>query len=440
MTIRQVTQSIAKRSPVVRRVTSRYLDFTLYVGIFIVIAALKTPIIFSDPRFWAEEGTDYYRYCSGRSFGACISYVHAGSYQLFTNFIVYISTKVSVLHAPFVTAYLTLVFHLLVVGQIVLFSRAYRISLGTAILLVAAWALLPQSFEVWMTATNVQWIAGVSMLLIIVMPIHWIEEHWKGIMAWGGLCGLAGMPAVIVTPIVFLRAMMQGSRRMLAVAAMLGSVAALQGIVLMMTGTSGRAYPLNPITVVMPLFFQTVLSPLFSIDFASALGQGDGTTLLGVLILGSGIMAVVIAIARIGTPSEIIIFTLVAWVTVTIMQTFGGLEPQKMMSGIYGGRYFLFGSMCLCVMLAWGTKAQTTYLKITATCLLTSITISGVADTLFSPQIGGFLNGPSWGGQIRACPEARPCQISIWPGRGVWVLDIIRNPRVGGGEEVKVVK
>jgi hypothetical protein len=411
----------------------------LCVIIYIGISYWKTPVIFKYPRFWAEEGAEYYRNCFGDSLSVCMSYTHSGSYQLFTNIIVYLSTKVSVLNAPFVTTYLSYALQLIVVVQISLFAKAYQVSRINTIFLVAAWALLPQTFEVWMTSTNVQWVAGVSVLLIIMMPYHWIEQNWKGIGAWYALCGLSGVPAAIVAPVVFLRAIVNRSRRMLVVATILGSCATFQAIILMTSGTSAlRTYPKDPITLGMPLFFQTVLSPIFSIDFASTLGQGGGTTLLGVFLLGSGVIAIVVSVAWIAIRNQIVLICLFAWMFVTLIQTFGGLGPEKFMSGIAGSRYFLFGSMCLCIMLAWGTKAQITSLKVIAICLLAFITISGVVNTL-NPAMRFLFDGPSWSTQIRACPEAKPCHVSIWPG-GPWALSVIRSPQISGGKTIEIIK
>src|SRR5271167_1378552 len=114
MTIRQIAQSIPIRVPPAGRITSSnrvFLSVTsvellLCVIIYISISYWKTPMIFKHPRFWAEEGPEYYRNCFGSSFSVCMSYTHAGSYLLFTNLIVYLSTKVNVFNAPFVTTYL----------------------------------------------------------------------------------------------------------------------------------------------------------------------------------------------------------------------------------------------------------------------------------------------------------------------------------------------
>ena len=456
MTVKSALQSIAIRLPIVGQIQSRYpvfssrvpTDALLYIGLFILIAFFKTPTIFKDPRFWAEEGAFYYKYCFDNSFSACMLYVRMGNYQLFTNFIVYISTKVSVFDAPFITTYLSLLLHIVVVVQILAFAKSYHISRISTMLFVASWALLPQTFEVWMTATNVQWVAGVSMLLIVVMPDGWLEQHWKGIVVWAALCGLSGVPAVIVTPIVFLRAIVNRSPRILSIAAILGSTAVLQGLILLMLGTSPlRTYPRNLLSLGVSLLLNTVLSPLFSVDFASTLVQGGRTTLLGLIILGGGIMAIVISNARTCTRNCIIIMSLLAWIIVTSIQIFGGLGPNKVMSVFANSRYFLFGVMCLCVMLAWGTNAKPNYRRRASTYLLLSVAITGVTNTFGNQYVRQyFLNGPSWSRQISACPEDNPCHVSIWPGgvlgagNEVWALDIIRSPRTGGGEQVEIIK
>ena len=100
-----------------------------------------------------------------------MGHVHAGSYQLLMNIFVYLTNAVSVAQAPTVTTYLSLLVHVAVVAQIVVFCEAYKLPRHIMLLLVTAWALLPQTYEVWATALNVQWVLGVSVLFIFVIML-----------------------------------------------------------------------------------------------------------------------------------------------------------------------------------------------------------------------------------------------------------------------------
>jgi hypothetical protein len=406
-----------------------------YLGLFLVVAYFKTPMLFKDPRFWAEDGAAYYKDCLGHTFSACLQVVHGGSYQLLENIMVYIAARLPIIAAPAATTYLSLAVHLVVVGQIVQFSRVYRLRGLVTVLLVLAWALLPASYEVWLSATNVQWVIGVSVLWIFVMPTEWLVRHRKGVLGWCAVCGVSGVPGVLLAPVFFLRSLLDRSRTILAIALVLAGCAVFQLLILAQFGVSTERSMAShdAITLVVPFFLQTVLSPILSVDFATILGQGlaaqrtsPGTIPFGIVLAGLAVMAAVIAAARSGLRGQLIALTVVAWVLVTLVQSFGGLgRPEIFLSGWGGARYFLAGSVCLCILLAWGTRGPVPALRMLAFGLMACIVLSGAAQAKLSSWQTGMLTGPSWRHQLRTCPVGKPCRVMVWGG-AVWVFDIVK--------------
>jgi hypothetical protein len=417
------------------RIQSSLGQLAAYLGLFLIVAYFKGPVLFKDPRFWAEEGTFYYANCLGHTFSDCLGIVQLGSYQLLENLMVYVAARAPILRAPAATTFLSLVVQLGVVGQIVQFSQAYRLPTMVTALLVLAWALLPATYEVGLSATNVQWVAGVSVLWVLVMPTEWLVRHRKGVIVWCAICGLSGVPGVLLAPIFFLRALFDRSRTMLAIALVLGACAIFQLVILARFGTSAERSLLShdAITLVTPFFLQTVWSPILSVDVASALGQaliaqrtGSGTIPLGIILAGLGVVTVVVAAAWSYLRSPLVPLTVVGWALVTLVQSFGGLGPPEMfLSGWLGGRYFLFGSVCLCILLAWGTRARVGALRMLASGLLACVVLSGAAQAKLSVWQTGMLSGPSWRQQVRACPVGIPCRVAVWGGPA-WVLDIVK--------------
>jgi len=406
-----------------------------YLGLFLVVAYFKTPQLFKDPRFWAEEGAAYYKDCLGHTFATCLQIVHGGSYQLLENLMVYIASRLPIITAPAATMYLSLAVHLVVVGQIVQFTRAYRLSVAVTALLVLAWALLPATYEVWLSATNVQWVAGVSVLWVLVMPSEWLAEHRKGVLGWCAICGLSGVPGVLLAPVFVLRALLDRSRTILAIALVLGSCAAFQLATLAHFGTSEERTLAshNAITLVVPFFLQTVLSPVFTADFATALGHAlaapranSGMIPFGIALAGLGVTTVAVAVARSGLRNHLVALTVGAWVLLTLVQSFGGLgRPEIFLSGWGGARYFLAGSVCLCILLAWGTRGPVRALRILASGLMACIVLSGAVQAKLSSWQAGMLTGPSWRHQIRTCPVGKPCRVMVWGGAD-WAFDIVK--------------
>lgn len=362
----------------------------------------------------------------------CLTRTYMGSYQILTDTITYLSTLVPVLYAPVVTTYLTLLLHLALVGQIVVFSHAYTLSRVTTAILVSAIALLPAMSEVWMTSTNVQWLTGVSVLWLFAMPTGWLEQHWKGAAFWSAICGLSGIPAAIMTPLFIARGVIEKSRAILLIGTVLAACTIFQAIILAEAPMSHyRSFPTNLLTLGGPLLLQTVLAPLFSPDFATALGHAAGagtaagTTLWGTAIVGLGVVVLIVRAAWSRVPTCLLILTLMAWVFVTLIQTFGGLGSEWFLSGLGGSRYFLFGSMCLCIVLAWATLAEIKMLKSAAMGLLSVAVLSGALAAAFSPALYSRFTGPSWRQQIDACAPAKSCHVVIWPGKP-WGVDIVK--------------
>ncbi|MBV8739533.1 MAG: hypothetical protein JO007_20220 [Alphaproteobacteria bacterium] len=406
------------------------LELSGYSVFFLIVAFLKSPTIFIDPRFWAEEGVTFYARFLHLPFTSSIAFIKSGSILVLTNAIVYIATKVPTALAPAVTTYAALLLHLVVVCQIVLFVRAHSLAKMVGLLLVAAWALLPQTFEVWLNATNIQWITGVSMLVFLAMPAGWIEQHWKGGAAWCLVCGLSGVPATVLAPFFFLRAFMERSFTILILAIVLSVTVVAQLAILTDVGEP-RPYLLDPWFLVMPLFLQSVLSPVLSAEVVDKIApsivdrnsQHVIMTTISVLIAGIGIMGFATAAAYSGCRKPYVWLVLMAWLVVTIIQNFGSIDPRAELSGWAGGRYFLFGSMCLCLLLAWGTEARQTVPRVVSMGLLIAVMVSGIYTVAFSPWCRLELHGPSWRKQVKSCAVGHTCKIIVWPG-GSWILEI----------------
>jgi len=414
--------------PDVRTVQAR--DIIGACAIFLIIAAWKSPAVFKHPRFWAEEATSFYANFLNTSLPSSLSYIKSGSIQLLTNAIVYLAAQVPIGLAPTITTYLALSLHLIVVVQIVLFACAYDLATPVALLLIGSWALLPQTYEVWLNATNAQWIAGVSALLLFAMPTEWVERHFKSAAAACLVYAVSGVPSVLLAPLFLLRAGVERSGPIAILGILLGAGASLQLAVLFWVGEP-RPFPTNPLVLALPLFLQSVLAPLLSGDFANEIARwiqkpnaaNSAVAIAGTLAIGLGIMSVATVAASASGRKVHALSLLFACILVTEVQNFGAIEPHGQISGWSGGRYFLFGSMCLCLLLAWGTKARQVFLRVASIGFLCSIVLTGVAEAILSPAAKSMTHGPSWRQQIDACPPKVACKITVWPG-GTWIVEI----------------
>lgn len=411
-------------SPPVFCTPNSFWEIVGYTSAFLLIAYLKSPAVFSHPRFWAEEGTVFYATFLHLPAIDCLLFIKSGALQLSTNLAVYISTKVPTPMAPAVTTYIAVIFQVILAIQIALFIRAYNLAKPVGLLLVACSTLLPQMLEVWLNTTNLQWVTGLSALLIFLMPTDWLERHRIGAALWCVVCGLSGVPATILAPVFLLRAFLERSKPIFIISLALVITAIIQLAILKSVGAEPRPYTINFNAFLVSLLLQSVLSPVLSADFADWIGglilsPKPAVHLIWLIVtLAAGFALVFLAAiaAYDGLRRRLIWLVLFAWLFVTLVQYFGSISPgPEEFSGWVGGRYFLLGSLCLCILLAWGTKAQLGYFQFLCVGLLCAIVVAGTYNIAFSEWPGGMLHGPSWRKQIAACPNGQTCRIKLWP-------------------------
>jgi hypothetical protein len=422
--------SAARRAKLAQR-SALLLDVLGACAVFLVIAFWKAPGLFRHPRFWAEEGTVFYAGFLGKSFIECISYTGHGSLQILSNAIVYLAAQAPFAFAPAVTTYLALGLHLLIVAQIVLFARAHVLGRWIGLLLVGTWALLPATYEVWLTSINAQWVAGISVLLLFTMPSDWIERHRRGALACCVVYALSGVPAVVFAPVFLLRATVERSRLLAAMAAILGAGAALQ-LAVIVGVPDPRPLTTDPLVLILPIFLQTVLAPLLSGDFAGQIAllireaapPDSAVAIINALAIGVGIMTLATAAAYSSGRKKHALLLLSAWVLVTEVQNFAAVDPHANVAGWLGGRYFLCGSVCLCLLLAWGTTARQAALRAISISLLCMVVFIGAVEARLSVYAQEMTHGPSWRRQLDACQSGQLCKMTVWGGGRIWTLEV----------------
>jgi hypothetical protein len=385
------------------------------VVIFSVIGCVKAPILFRDPRFWAEEGASFYEKFLSLSIFQAITHVDQGNYQLCTNLTIYISTLLDPLRAPFVTTFVSFSLQLIIVAQLIIYTEAHGIKFYVALLLVVAWIFLPANYETWLTATNLQWLFGVSTLLILTMPEACIRRHLRLSLVWLLLCGLSGIPAVLIGPIALARGIVDKSKSIVFLAVVLSACACAQLFFIMRFGTNpARTFIVDPLVNFVPIFFQTVLAPLIGVDSVNAISKSAPIALVSAAAAGFCFGAVIVAAAWQGAPRAAA-YVASAWLFVTLIQGFSGIKPEMLISGSDGSRYFLFGSVALCLSLALATRAPQLFTRSIGTGGLALVVFVNVIGWKNSTWFSDYVQGPSWRKQVAACPIHSSCTVEIWP-------------------------
>jgi hypothetical protein len=195
--------------------------------------------------------------------------------------------------------------------------------------------------------------------------------------------------------------------------------ALLQLAVLMRYGVADRSFVLDPRILTLPTLLQTILVPLVGVDWigelSAPLREGARALSAFVYLVGLSLMLLAVLVARRARPTAIILIVAGLWVLVSVVNTFGALGPPLgLISGKGGARYFLFGAMCFCLLLAIGTAAGSRLQSVIAAVLLLTIAGRSIA------QIGEHwtiehAEGPSWKQEVAKCAALAPCEVAIWP-------------------------
>ena len=390
-----------------------------YLAFFVALSFVKASNVLLDPRFWAEDGAFYFKDFRALDAWGALLYIRNGNYQFLTNVLSYLATQVPLVHAPAVTTYGAYLVETLVVVLIYAVVVGYGINRLVGLLVVAAWTLMPASYETWASATNVQWICSVSMLLVLVLPREAIERNFATALAWTVICGLTGVTSCMLAPGYLARACIDRSRHFVLLGVLLALCALLQLALLMRYGVGGRLFVSDPRTLTLPTLLQTIFVPLFGVEWVGELSaplrQGARALSAFTVLAALSLMLFAVAIAWWARRTWIVFVVAGLWILVSLVNTFGALGPPlDLISGKGSSRYFLFGAMCFCLLLAIGTTARSRLGSVVAAALLVVIAGKSIA------QIGEHwtvehTQGPSWKRELAQCAPSAPCEVAIWP-------------------------
>jgi hypothetical protein len=409
----------------------------LLTGTFVIAAFAKTPHVFLAPRLWAEEGTFYFSAMQSLDVVDSMLLVVRANYQFLLNLIVAIATLVPSAWAAHVSTYASFSVAVFVAYLIACFARAFALPTYVSMLLGGVWALLPPTYEVFATATNVQWVCSVSLLVICALPLHG-RPKWQraGVYAWAVACGLTGVASCVLTPGFLLRGMVYRSRPHLMIGLLLAVCSLVQIWVLTRHEMAGRPFGRDLDLLLLPTVLQTMLAPLIGVAFVNEIGAailspGAPAIAWRLCVLAAAVSVVVFLVfaARGYDRERRIAFTvlLALWFTVSLVNTFGAFgDPRALQSGWSGGRYFLLGAVAFSLLLALATGAAARPLRIVAGLALSLMFAVGAANALLPAPWKTFITrgGASWAEEVARCGAQRPCRVEIWP-KG-WHADLVR--------------
>jgi|TARA_B110000977_G_scaffold197113_1_gene278893 hypothetical protein len=182
--------------------------FFFYLFILIILVSFyRSPYIFFNGRFFAEEGSVHFQNAFQNGFFKNLYFIEleAGYINLIANILSSIAVKFPLIYAPYATVYGSFIFILLPVYLVLfrdskLFDKNLKKILGSLILFIST-PLVP---EIWLNSINLQiYLCLSSIIIIFMIETNIYQKVLNNIIILVG--GFSGIYTCSLLPIFFIK-------------------------------------------------------------------------------------------------------------------------------------------------------------------------------------------------------------------------------------------
>ena len=397
---------------------------------FAMLVCLRMPGILLHGRFWAEEGTYFFRETWQAPWQQALLMPIGGYLNLVANLAAILARHLTRLeYAPYVTTGVALLFQ--ACPAIVLAtSRAdwlqRRAVLITALLIIAT---LPVSEEVWLNSLHSQFHLMLCAALILALPLErgGRAAFHVALLLLGPLCGPGG---AFLVPLFLLRALLDRSSGRLLQAGVLGVPAAAQ-ILLFYTATPSRSYGIGLPLLLCVLFVRNIVVPFLgrtgSLDVAArvqaglAAGHPPVAPMLVVLLVAA---ALAVAFRRRARPEPAWLF--LAGGVIAALSYYGAIDGRAnlLMVG-FGQRYVFVPSVLFGLSLLALAATGADRLSAAAWGLVLWLVFVGAHEYFWTDPL--IDHGPDWRTEVALWRRDPSHVLAIWPEGWTMELDPSRR-------------
>jgi hypothetical protein len=396
------------------------LGSAVLASFFLLLSFIKMSA-YSRGRFWAEEGTVFYTKISAMGIKGLLL-LYYGHIQLVTNAIIYMSTWVPFRFAPTVTTYLGFSFQLLPVLLLIYYRNSINLSFRAAGLLLVVIAGLPQSAEIWATATNLHFHFSLLAAMILVIPVNanYPRRAFRFLLL---LAGVSGIPGNILLPLFIASAVIERDRERIIQAGIISLTSILQMTLLFYNGRQVIAdrVGFDFSTLWFSILAQQIIAPLsgFMVQYhGSAFMVGSRLIDLLLWALLGNIYGIIFAVAcslpllyflamaiKFKKREAIILISSTMLIAVFSFITSLGSKVDSISWG-NNGRYFYVPNvlMTLCLLLVF-SRHKNYFIKIYFLLLLSSSIVN----------VPAYIGGKPWMTAYREAIEQQKDRVEIWP-------------------------
>ena len=402
-------------------------------GIFALLVGLRLPEVFLTPRLWAEEGL-FFQNAWTMPASQALWREYGGYLNIIANAAGVIARHtVALRDAPLVATGIGLLFQTFPAVLIVTSRATWLQRPGAMALAVLAVAAMPATEEVWLQTLHSQNHLGLCVAFILSFDdapgpaVRWFR---RAILL---LAPLSGLFAVLVLPLMLLRAAIERSRERTIQCCLLGAGALIQ-VGLFYTPESGvalgRSDRVWPGILAYSLFIRHVAEPLIGLWATQALGDAIALAMragrsplwpVGLLALFAGV-AIWASMRRSWTGAP---WLLAAAGSIAVVSYAGAIHGGFiLLFPLAGERYSFVPQVLLtCTLIAIGSPGRVDLLSRAATFVAMWMIMLGLLD--YMRPMERFSSGPEWREEVSLWEADPDHVIRLWP-EG-WYMQLTRD-------------
>ncbi|MEB2848287.1 hypothetical protein [Endobacterium cereale] len=376
---------------------------------FLIFSFARAPSIFLNTRFWAEEGVLYYTHMQHLHWVDALAFTANSNFQVLINLLVSLSIAVPLSFAPAVTTWGSIILSLALPYSVARAAKDNEADPVASILVVAVLASAGMTFEIFGSATNIQWYAGATLFFAIFWKFKSARPSTPMtvfVLAYG----FSGVPAAMLFPAFVVMGVARKSPTHLFIAAVLMMATALQVLTILGTPT-GREFDHRFSVIVLPTVLQSILGFWVTPSITSMIGGAVLTSAdkISLLLASSLILSFPVVTAK--RTKATIAFALLVGLAASLTQTLGaGGNALELLRPFSGGRYFFISTSAVATSFLLLSGSNPNAARIPLVCAL-MVSVMG----WYSSDWIGFTQGASWTKAVAQCKET-PCTLPVWPG------------------------
>lgn len=376
---------------------------------FLIFSYARAPSIFLTPRFWAEEGVLYYNHMAQLNWRGMLTFTANSNFQFLTNLLVSLSIAGPLSLAPTITTWGSILLSLALPYSVARAAKDNEADPISAILVAAALASAGMTYEIFGSATNIQWYAGATLFFSIFWKFRTNRPSIPMvifILAYG----FSGIPAAMLFPAFVVMGIARRSPVHLVIAAALMVATAVQALTILGTPT-GRDFDHRFSVIVLPTVLQSILGFWITPSITSMIGGTILTSADKISLLLASALIVSFPVAAATRAKAMIAFALLVGIAASLTQTLGaGGNALELLRPFSGGRYFFISTSALAAAFLLLSVSNASAARAP---LFAALIVSVMG--WYSGNWIGFTQGASWTEAVAKC-DATPCTLPVWPG------------------------